>query len=417
MLRIGCIADDFTGASDAASFLAKVGMRVLLFNGVPTQIPTDADAAVIALKTRTAPVSIAVEQSRQALEHLRFAGAERLYIKYCSTFDSTPIGNIGPVCDLSIEMTKSRWTVLCPSLPVNGRTVRNGRLYVNGVPLDESTMKDHPLTPMWDSRLQELMRNQSRYPVFVLSPQETGQGRDAVQRLMECCPTPFYVVPDYETDAHGVEIARVFEDQRLFTGGSGLLEALGGMLADSRKSMVLSGVPTAALVLAGSCSVTTRKQIECWQQSGRPRIHIDVLNLLHNEPREKERLLGFMWDHTGEDLLIDSSEDIESVRTYQTDAYDVSERIERVMRTLAVQGHKMGIRRMIVAGGETSGAVTSALGYSIYRIGQCIAPGVPVMSPLEAPDVRLVLKSGNFGQDDFFLRALRETGWNTDDTE
>ena len=152
MARFGCIADDFTGASDMASFLARGGMRTILYNGIPEtrDLEDGADAVVIALKTRTQDTQAAVECSLAALKYLRERGCERFYLKYCSTFDSTPRGNIGPVCDAVMEALGVRYTLLCPALPVNGRTVREGKLYVNGVPLQESSMKHHPLTPMWE---------------------------------------------------------------------------------------------------------------------------------------------------------------------------------------------------------------------------------------------------------------------------
>ncbi len=403
-MRIGCIADDFTGASDAASFLSAAGMRTLLYSGIPRDIPEDAQAAVIALKTRTMETGQAVAQSREALERLMAAGAETLYVKYCSTFDSTKTGNIGPICDMALEVTRRRWTVLCPALPVNGRTVREGRLYVGGVPLEQSAMREHPLTPMWDSRIAELMRGQSKYPVFSLSQDDMADARRAIRALEERCEGRFYVVPDYETDAQGAAIAEAFSDLTLYTGGSGLLGALGAKWGGGHAPVALPGVRSAALVLAGSCSVATRGQIACWVKSGRARVHMDAQALTRDEQGEMERLYRVVREHADGEVLIDSSASAEGVLA------GASERVERAMAALAVYARTLGYRHVIVAGGETSGAVTRALGYAAFLTGESIAPGVPVIAPIENDGMRLALKSGNFGQEDFFLRALQATG-------
>ena len=183
-IRIGVIADDFTGGSDAASFLAESGGGTILYNGGPSRPPRDCGAVVIALKTRSVPADEAVRQTLRAARWLRENRAEKLYFKYCSTFDSTPEGNIGPVLDSLLDFTGAAFTVLCPSLPVNGRTVRNGVLYVDGIPLAESPMKDHPLNPMWASSLSELMRGQSKYPCLVLERRQMEDGA-GVSTLLE----------------------------------------------------------------------------------------------------------------------------------------------------------------------------------------------------------------------------------------
>ena len=223
-MYFGCIADDFTGASDAASFLQKGGMRVVLVNGVPREpgkggLAEAVDGVVIALKSRALPPGEAVDQTLVAARWLREAGAEQIYVKYCSTFDSTEKGNIGPVCDRLLEWTGQRFTLLCPSLPANGRTVKNGILYVNGTPLAESPMSRHPVNPMKKSRIRDLMEGQSRYPCY-----ETGAGCGGVAEGE--LPEHYYLVPDYETQKDGQAIARRFGDLGLLTGGSGLCEAL-----------------------------------------------------------------------------------------------------------------------------------------------------------------------------------------------
>lgn len=180
--RLGCVADDFTGASDAASFLQKAGMRTILINETPdvVKIPDETDAVVIALKSRTQEKLEAVESVLRSIKWLKNIGADKFYFKYCSTFDSTKEGNIGPVADMVMEELGINYTILCPALPINGRVVRNGRLYVNGLPLDESPMKNHPLTPMWDSRIKNLIEAQSKYQAVELSGEHFKEDKEIV---------------------------------------------------------------------------------------------------------------------------------------------------------------------------------------------------------------------------------------------
>ena len=218
-LMIGCIADDFTGASDAASHLRNAGFRTLLLDGYDDMHSAIADdevqAVVIALKSRAIPPEDAVRLSCEAVRALRLSGARQIYFKYCSTFDSTPRGNIGPVTDALMELLEERYTLLCPSLPANGRTVENGILYVNGVPLAQSPMRNHPINPMRNSSIPELMAAQSRYPCFAL----TGGSL----RLPPCDAAHFTAVPRYRTGEDGESIAAQFGELRLLTGGSDLL--------------------------------------------------------------------------------------------------------------------------------------------------------------------------------------------------
>ncbi len=401
---LGCIADDFTGASDIASFFAKGGMRTRLYNGVPQKgCDADFDAAVIALKTRTQETAFAVEESMAALKWLRDQGAERFYVKYCSTFDSTPRGNIGPICDASMEFLQTPYTVLCPALPVNGRVVRGGRLFVNGVPLEQSPMKNHPLTPMWASSVEELMAPQSRYPCRAI-------GHVCCGAFPELNTAHGYYVPDMETDADADAIVACFGRLRLLTGGSGLAQPLARMLMEGRAvSQPDTGTGGPALLLAGSCSVATREQIEAYRAAGGVCLKLDPLTLLDGTVHAKQ-----LWrqakDCLGESVLIYSSDTPENVLKIQAHGQqETAALLENTFAQLACLAVQDGIRRIIVAGGETGGAVTRQLKFDAYEIGQSIAPGVPVMTPVADPSLRLVLKSGNFGQTDFFRRALDRT--------
>ena len=279
MAVLGCIADDFTGASDAASFLVKGGMSVQLYNGVPAQAPdaeNSAQALVIALKSRTQKTEEAVADSVAAAKFLLECGVKQIYFKYCSTFDSTPDGNIGPVADALMELTGARCTILCPALPVNGRTVENGCLMVNGVHLHHSHMKDHPLTPMWDSRIATLMAPQTKYACLEIGTEMSVPETDA----------PVYLIPDYKNPEDGQTIAEAFWQLPLLTGGSGLLEPLARIWTKelgNAGGMPESATQGGALLLAGSCSKATLGQIAWYQAQGKPTYKLNPMEMLSGE--------------------------------------------------------------------------------------------------------------------------------------
>lgn len=397
-LIIGCIADDFTGASDAASFLAAGGLNTILYNEIPkegTILPGQCRAAVIALKTRTMETAAAVKQSLEAVEWLKKAGAQQIYFKYCSTFDSTREGNIGPVCDALLEFLDQDYTLLCPSLPVNGRTVKEGILSVYGVPLAESHMKNHPLTPMWDSDVRVLMNTQSRHPSFL-----EGEG---------CSGKRYYLIPDYVTEEDGERIAGQYGTLPFLTGGSGLLAHLARRHSGSgTQPRRQKGNPAPCILFAGSCSEATLEQIAYLKEKGYPCLKIHPMDLLAG----RESLEGYKQEleagTSGQPVLVYSSERAEQVKENQkAGKEEVAELLERTISELARWAAEKGCRNIIVAGGETSGAVTKALGYQSFWIGRSAAPGVPVMTPVEAENMRLVLKSGNFGHREFFETAIR----------
>lgn len=411
LLLLGCIADDFTGGSDIASFFAKGGLSTILYNGIPNENHTsDTDVCVIALKTRTQNTEEAVKDSLEAINWLKKQGAEQFYVKYCSTFDSTPKGNIGPICDAVMENLNVPYTILCPALPINGRTVRDGCLYVNGVPLHESSMKDHPLTPMWDCDLVRLMSAQSKFPSVKLPSslrnKEAGEYIEGVKKELD--PSPFYIVPDYETEEDAQQLVQLFGNLTLITGGSGLAEPLARSFKRNAEADQMGSPGAKALILSGSCSETTRKQIEAYQQSGGESYFIDPLKLLSGE--ESVENIWNVIQNKQDSILVYSSDTPENVKqTQEQGKEEVAERLEKTTAELAALAVEAGYHRIIVAGGETSGAVTKRLGYTGYHIGRSIAPGVPIMIPTQDTRVRVVLKSGNFGETDFFLRALSMT--------
>ncbi|MGI6071120.1 MAG: 3-oxo-tetronate kinase [Blautia sp.] len=407
----GCVADDFTGASDGASFLVKAGLDTVLINGIPQGDLTGfhGQAAVIALKSRTQERDGAVRDCLAAFQWLKEQGAEVLYFKYCSTFDSTDDGNIGPVIDAVMEKMEIPYTVLCPSLPVNGRTVKDGRLYVNGVLLEKSHMKEHPLTPMRKSRLADLMKRQGAYDCVETSIPVSHALWERIQEKLRkdghC-----YVVPDYESDSQGEEIAKTFCGLRFFTGGSGLLEHLGacyqGKYEKGGQPEKATGVGGRTLILAGSCSKMTLEQVETFKNSGGPGFFIDPQEML-----DGGLTAAGIWETASRQdsetvFIYSSAPPAEVARAQALGKEKVSRRLEETMAQLVRCAMEDGIRKFVIAGGETSGAALQEIGYQAYRIGNSIAPGVPVMIPLQNPKLRLVLKSGNFGQKDFFMRAV-----------
>lgn len=260
-LIFGCIADDFTGGSDAASFLAAGGMNTILCNGIPDVgfvLPEGCEAVVIALKSRTQETAAAVSDSLASVRWLQDHGAKHFYVKYCSTFDSTPKGNIGPIMDAVLEYLDVPCSILCPALPANGRTVKDGILYVNGVPLARSPMKDHPLTPMWESRIARLMEPQSRYESLEL-PSQLLRGRrrelmDAISSFAEG-KTHYYLIPDYVDDADAKLLSDLFGGHKVLSGGSGILTAVAQSLKTTNAAKPVSSQPNgSAIILAGSCS-------------------------------------------------------------------------------------------------------------------------------------------------------------------
>ena len=424
-LVLGCVADDFTGASDMASFLAEGGLKTLLTDGIPEKVHVIEEAPqaiVIALKSRTADTKQAVKESKEGFAWLKQYGAKQLYFKYCSTFDSTSEGNIGPVIDAVLEAYRLPYTIVCPALPVNERTVFNGYLFVNQVPLHESPMKDHPLTPMRDSHLGRLLSEQGKYESYNITYHSLEAGEESVLQKVESFTAlsqeaPFYIIVDFFREQHASDIVNVFGGLPFLTGGSGMAKALAAHHAQHASSCQpfqkyndLTSRPSGGgLILAGSCSVATQQQVAAFIEDGGLALKIDPERLLCGE-QTQEDILKFILAHNRKNVLIYSSDTRENVRKSQEAGQEnVSALLEETMAYLASESEKHGRERIIVAGGETSGAVTKALGYSSYVIGESVAPGVPLMVPVANKRIRLVLKSGNFGNPDFFEHALRAT--------
>ncbi len=417
MLQFGCIADDYTGASDIASFIAKGGLRTILVNGDAdlSTIPKDSQAVVVALKIRTCDPPEAKWQAVKKFIQLKELGAKTLYYKYCSTFDCTRFGNIGVVADAVMEELGFQYTVLCPSLPVNGRTVRNGVLYVNEVPLSESSMRFHPITPMWDSRISVLMSEQSRYPVYTFPAEELADAAKWKEKMdgLRGRHTHFYLVPDYYEDKHAFEIVSAFHDLCFFTGGSGLGIALAKKIMEKglENNPVASSASKAdgdTLLLAGSCSAMTRAQVADYIQKGKKTMRLDPVSLMNDESGYLNTVIKFMMESRKEAPLIYSSTDPDQIEIIQEryGAHEISERIEQFFARVAEVSVNNGFKKLIIAGGETSSATIQKLGFSMFKTGVSVAPGVPVLTPLNDPSMRIILKSGNFGSKVFFTTAL-----------
>lgn len=412
---LGCIADDFTGATDIAGLLARSGVRVSLRIGVPESAPQDTSAfEVIALKSRTAPVQDAIDETRAALAWLRQAGAKRFFWKYCSTFDSTPEGNIGPVAEALMADLGTDQTIYCPAFPENGRSIFMGNLFVGQQPLSESPMKDHPLTPMRDSNLMRLLEPQVTKPVGLTDRLVVAQGAQALRDSLaqHRIEGVAHVVLDAVANTDLEIIATACRDMPLITGGSAVampLPALyqaDGILTQDAPKQPHFNPSDATIVLSGSCSAMTNKQVAAYVATGAPSYRLDPLTLTDRGDQEVLDWLAAQ-DMTHAPLVY-ATADPASVKAAQAKigVAEVGALIEQTLANCATFARDAGARRIIVAGGETSGAVTKALGVTQLDIGTEIAPGVPwTYCVSEGIQIALALKSGNFGQEDFFTDA------------
>ena len=422
-MLIGVIADDFTGASDIANTLAKGvagegGLRSAQFSGVPSgPAPAGIEAGVIALKSRSAPVQDAVLWSLAALDWLRAQGCGQIVFKYCSTFDSTPEGNIGPVAEALADALAARGVVVCPAFPTVGRTVYQGHLFVQDRLLSESGMQNHPLTPMTDPDIRRYLARQTKGPVGHVPLGVVSKGPDAIRAALTAGGQALCVV-DAVSDADLLTIGAALDGAPLVTGGSGI--ALGlprNFIRTGRAAGGKVALPPCdglAAVLAGSCSGATRGQVE--RHAGRhPVLAIDVPQVMAGA-MTPETLIDFIVAHPGQVPLAYSSGTPDDVAQMQNryGRETVAERLDALFAETARRLVRRGYRRIVVAGGETSGAVAQAvcdeLGVEAMAIGPEIDPGVPVLSLGSGDALLMALKSGNFGAPDFFEKAVTVMG-------
>lgn len=415
---LGCIADDFTGATDLANMLVRGGMRTVQSIGIPAAdvaSQLDADAIVIALKSRTVPAADAVAQSLEALHWLRERGCEQIFFKYCSTFDSTAAGNIGQVSDALLDALGSDFTLACPAFPENGRTVFRGHLFVQDQLLSESGMQHHPLTPMTDANLVRVLQAQTRGKVGLLRYDSVAGGVESIRaRIAQLrADGVSMAVADALCDTDLYLLGEACAQLPLLTGGSGLALGLPGNFRRAGKLRTLDAtqvpaVKGAEVVLAGSASQATRGQVANWLQAGRPALRIDPLALAAGKPVVEEAL-AFAADHA-QTVLIYATNTADEVKAVQRElgAERAGHLVEQAMGRIASGLREAGVRRFVVAGGETSGAVVQALNIQLLQIGAQIDPGVPACVSTPGEPLALALKSGNFGGVDFFDKALKQ---------
>jgi uncharacterized protein YgbK (DUF1537 family) len=424
---LGCIADDFTGATDLANNLVRTGLRVVQTIGIPEgPLAEEADAVVVALKTRTVPPAEAVAQSLAALAWLRQQGAGQIYFKYCSTFDSTPQGNIGPVTDALMQALDTDFTIACPAFPENGRTVFKGYLFVGDEMLHESGMRNHPLTPMTDSNLVRVMQAQTAQRVGLVDYRTVAQGAAAIAERMAVLKAAGVsvavvdAVSNNDLLAIGRAVGPTLANLPLVTAGSGVAIGLGHQdlgdtgLAQHAAAARLPAAKGWQAIVSGSCSTATNGQVAEFMAQGGAALTIDPLQLVNGKGAAVVAQ-ALAWAKarlpTGP-VLIYATAAPDAVRAVQS-ALGVEQAGTLVEHTLAAIASGLvqaGVGQLIVAGGETSGACVQALGITRMRIGPQIAPGVPwCHAPVVgAPEgaLHIALKSGNFGARDFFVSAF-----------
>jgi uncharacterized protein YgbK (DUF1537 family) len=410
-MRLGCIADDLTGATDVALMLQSAGMRTIQSIGVPAGFePGDADAVVVALKSRTAPAADAVAQSLAALAWLCQRGAGQILFKYCSTFDSTDAGNIGPVADALLNAMGASFTVACPAFPTNKRTVYLGHLFVGEQLLSDSPMKDHPLTPMRDANLARVLGRQTKRKVGLVALPTVRQGAAAMREAIADLKASGhgYAIVDAVADEDLLALGAACADLPLLTGGSGIAMGLPANFGISKGTdSALPAVGGGAAILSGSCSAQSNLQVAEWLKL-HPGFRIDPLELAGGADLAAAALAWAASKLAAGPVLVYATAEPEAVRATQAKlgVQRAGEIVEECLARVAAGLVAKGVRRLVVAGGETSGAVVKALGVSGLRIGPQIDPGVPWTQSIGETRLALALKSGNFGAVDFFGKAL-----------
>jgi 3-dehydrotetronate 4-kinase len=430
-ILLGCIADDFTGATDLANNLVRAGMRVVQTNGVPTQaLSSDVDAVVIALKTRSIAPADAIAQSLAALQWLKIAGSQQIYFKYCSTFDSwygadgsDKRGNIGPVTEALMDAMGTDFTIATPAFPDNGRTVFKGHLFVGDVLLSESSMKTHPLTPMRDANLVTVMQAQCKRKVGLINYRTVAAGAEAIQaRIAELRSHSVSIaIVDAISNENLMRLGTALADLPLVTAGSGVAIGLPqnfGIAATGPSASQAGTLPAAQgwqAVVSGSCSQATNAQVAVWQASGRPHKALHLAEILGSDAQHHAEVQHVLsWAKPllpNGPVLIYSTADAASVKTTQSalgsDA--TGARVEQALSAVSKGLVELGVQQLVIAGGETSGSCVLALGVEQMQIGPQIDTGVPWcygLSNAVGVNLHITLKSGNFGSADFFAKAF-----------
>ena len=417
-MLLGCIADDFTGATDLANNLVRGGMCTVQTIGVPSEpLGEDVDAVVVALKSRTIPAREAVSQSLAALDWLRRGGCRQFYFKYCSTFDSTPAGNIGPVAAALMQALECDFTIACPAFPENRRTVYKGYLYAGDVLLNESGMRHHPLTPMTDANLIRVLQAQTTLQVGHVDYADVARGPEAIRARCSRLRAEGarIAVVDAICNEDLMRIGSAIADMPLVTAGSGIAIGLAqsyrerGLLRSAAQASALPHIAGHRAIVSGSCSKATNDQVARFVSDGGRAHALDPLKLARGDP-EVERALD--WAAPLLDagpVLVYSTATPAQVQQVQgrLGIEEAGTMVEQALAAVARGLVQAGTAQLVVAGGETSGAVVQALGVRALRIGPQIDPGVPWTATVGTRPMLLALKSGNFGAPDFFLKAFR----------
>jgi len=416
-ILLGCIADDLTGATDLANNLIRAGMRVVQTIGVPHEpLVAEADAVVVALKSRTIAAPEACAQSLAALRWLQTQGARQIYFKYCSTFDSTPAGNIGPVTEALMDALACDFTIATPAFPDGQRTVFKGYLFAGDGLLNEGSMRNHPLTPMTDANLVRVLQAQTRRKVGLINYTTVAQGADAVRTRIAALKADGVgiAIVDAISNDDLLRLGPALAEMPLVTAGSGVAMALPANFGITPGSQA-SELPAATgwqAVISGSCSTATQAQVAHFIATGRPALTIDPLRIAQGDKVVETALAWARTRLTDGPVLIYATAAPTAVKTVQAQlgTEQAGALVEQTLATIACGLIQMGVRQLLVAGGETSGACVQALGITQLRIGGQIDPGVPRcygVSPAYAPQgMHLILKSGNFGAEDVFTKTF-----------
>ena len=421
-MKLGCIADDFTGATDLANNLVRAGMRVVQTLEVPdAPLSADVDAVVVALKSRTIPADQAVAQSLAALKWLKAQGAQQIYFKYCSTFDSTPQGNIGPVIQALMAALQCNFTIATPAFPDNGRTVFKGYLFAGDLLLNASGMQNHPLTPMHDANLVRVLQAQTQLKVGLIDHTVLAQGAGAIAEKITTLQAQGVgvAIVDATRNQDLLLLGAAVKGMALVTAGSGLamgLPANWGIKASAQAALLPKPQGFQA-ILSGSCSLATLGQVAHFKTAGKPAWALNPLTWSANTierdiAREVEQALAFAEPLlTLGPVLIYASTDAQTLKKIhdQWGSAQTGQWVESALAQIAQKLSAAGVRQWVFAGGETSGACAQALGITQLQIGPQIDPGVPWCYASESSGLgglHLTLKSGNFGSADFFSKAF-----------
>jgi uncharacterized protein YgbK (DUF1537 family) len=412
-MLLGAVADDLTGATDLALMLSRNGMRTVQVTGVPSSMEAfdDADAVVVALKSRTVPAAQAVDMSVRSARILLEGGARQLFFKYCSTFDSTDEGNIGPVTEALAALVGATFTIACPAYPANGRTIYRGHLFVGDKLLSDSPMKDHPLTPMRDASLLRVLQRQTSLPVSLIAHETVAAGADAISAAFS--GRTGIAIVDAISDGDLRAIGAAARSLPLLTGGSGLATGLpenfrrDGAMPTRDIAPRLRAPKGRSVILSGSCSAQTRRQVAAAIAAGVPTLRLDAIALSRGS-MDADHIVAFVEAAPqGTVPLVYSSAEPDVVAAVQQalGRDKAGAIVETTLGEAAAKLAARGTTRFLVAGGETSGAVVEALCITAFDIGPEIDPGVPWVASRGGRELVMALKSGNFGSDDFFMRA------------